>query len=142
MTQASLAPITAHIQVRWNDADQLGHINNAVYFTYGAFARMTLIETAMGEGAWGDCVLARLEIDYLREIPGDYREVRATSGVLRIGNSSVRTREELLLADGAVASRMDAVIVFRNLETGKSRPLTPDERARLERYLLPEEPEV
>ena len=142
MTQASLAPITARIQVRWNDADQLGHINNAVYFTYGAYARMSLIEIALGEGAWGSCVAARIEIDYLREIPGDYKEVRVTSGVLRIGNSSVRTREEALLADGTVAARMEAVIVFRNLETGKSRPLTAEERAGLERYVLPEEPEV
>lgn len=142
MTQVSLAPVTALIQVRWNDADQLGHINNAVYFTYGAYARMTLIETALGVGAWGDCVLARIEVDYLREIPGDYREVRVTSGVRRIGNSSVGTREEALLDDGTVAARMDAVIVFRNLETGRSRPLTPEERAQLERYVLTEEPEV
>lgn len=142
MTQASLAPITARIQVRWNDADSLGHINNALYFTYGAYARMQLIETAIGEGAWGECVAARIEIDYLREIPGSYREVRVTSGVLRIGNSSVRTREEALLDDGTPAARIEAVIVFRNLETGKSRPLTPEERAGLERYLLLEEPEV
>ena len=68
----------------------------------------------------------------------DARVVSEPSGVLRIGNSSVRTREEARLADGGVAARMEAVIVFRDLATGKSRPITPEERAGLERYLLPQ----
>ncbi len=135
-------PIESRIQVRWNDGDPLGHINNAVYFTYTAYARMELIDAALGQGAWGSCVAARVEVDYLREIPASYREVRVTSGVLRIGNSSVRTREEIFLDDGSVAARTECVIVFRNLETGKSRPLTDEERAGIAPYVLPEEPEV
>jgi acyl-CoA thioester hydrolase len=134
--------IESKIQVRWNDGDPLGHINNAVYFTYTAYARMELIEASLGQGAWNQCVAARVEIDYLREIPASYREVRVSSGIIRIGNSSVRTREEVFLDDGSVAARAEAVIVFRNDETGKSRPLDERERAALAPYVLPEEPEV
>jgi acyl-CoA thioester hydrolase len=125
--------------VRWNDADALGHVNNAVYLSYLEAARGDLIRAALGDGVWWDCVLARIEIDFLREIPISVPEVTVRASVLRIGTSSLRTRDEVLLPDGTVAARAEAVLVVRNRDTGKARPLTADERAALERYLAVED---
>ena len=127
------------IQVRWSDADPLGHVNNAVYLTYLEIARGGLVEDAVGVGEWENWILARIEIDFLREIPSKVKEVTVRCAVLRIGNSSVRTRDEAVLADGTIAARAEAVIVVRNRETGRPRPLTDRERAGLGRFLAVEE---
>ena len=127
------------IQVRWSDADPLGHVNNAVYLTYLEIARGGLVEDAVGVGEWENWILARIEIDFLREIPSTVKEVTVRCAVLRIGNSSVRTRDEAVLADGTVAARAEAVIVVRNMETGKPRPLTQAERAGLARFVVGED---
>lgn len=130
------------IQVRWSDGDPLGHVNNALFLTYLELARGGLIEDALGVGEWSNWILARIELDFLAEIPISHREVTVRCAVLRLGTSSVRTCDELVLPDGTVAARAEAVIVVRDLTVGKSRPLTARERAELGRYLVAEEPEV
>lgn len=125
------------VQVRWSDGDPLGHVNNALYATYAEMARAGLIEDALGDGAWASWILARIELDFLAEIPIVNREITVRCQVLRLGNSSVRTRDEIVLPDGTVAARAEAVVVVRDMETGKSRPLTDQERALLERFLAP-----
>lgn len=42
---------TARIPVRWADMDELGHVNNAVYFTYLEQARIELLQR-LGEDRW------------------------------------------------------------------------------------------
>ncbi len=127
------------IQVRWSDGDPLGHVNNAVYLTYLESARAGLVEDAVGAGEWENWVLARIELDFLHEIPIAVREVTVRCAVLRIGNSSVRTRDQAVLPDGTLAARAEAVMVVRNRETGKPRPLTERERAALERFVVIED---
>jgi acyl-CoA thioesterase FadM len=53
----------------------------------------------------------------------------------RIGTSSVTLREEIRLLDGTSAAEAEAVIVARDRDTGRSRPLTDAERAALARAL-------
>lgn len=122
------------MQVRWSDADALGHVNNSIYLSFLEASRAGLIDDALGAGSWWDWVLARIEIDFLHEIPISVPEVTVRSCVLRVGNSSVRTRDEALLPDGTIAARAEAVVVVRNRETGKSRPLADAEKALLERF--------
>lgn len=127
------------MQVRWSDGDPLGHVNSAVYLTYLESARGGLVEDAVGVGEWENWILARIEVDFLHEISIRVKEVTVRCVVLRIGNSSVRTRDEAVLPDGIVAARAESVIVVRNRETGKPRPITETERAALGRYLVVEE---
>ena len=49
----------------------------------------------------------------------------------RIGNSSVTLREEIRTIGGELAAEAEAVLVARDLETGRSRALTEAERAAL-----------
>ena len=44
-------PVTIPIQIRWRDVDALGHVNNAVYLTYFALARLGYIRALLGEDA-------------------------------------------------------------------------------------------
>jgi acyl-CoA thioesterase FadM len=50
-----------------------------------------------------------------------------------VGTSSIRTLEQVATRSGEVAAEAEAVLVARDPETGRSRRLTPAERAALER---------
>ena len=124
------------IRIRWRDMDAYGHVNNAVYLTYleecrDAWAQALL---ASADGSW-DFVLAHLGIDYRRQLTQDDGEVLVRCRLSSIGRSSVRTREEIRTADGVVAADAEAVVVPRDADADRSRPLTEHERALLQAEL-------
>jgi acyl-CoA thioester hydrolase len=124
------------IEIRWRDQDAYGHVNNAVYLTYLEEVRDEWLERALGEAgdAWG-YVTARIAIDFRRELRQDDDAVVARLWLTRIGTSSLTTREEIVTAAGELAAEAEAVLVARDPETGRSRPLSEPERAALEREL-------
>jgi len=80
------------------------------------------------DGVEPDIILARLEVDYLRQLRyrvGERLCVR--SQVLRLGTKSLTVRQELV-QDGEVAIRADAVLVLFDFAIDRSRPLTEAER--------------
>jgi acyl-CoA thioester hydrolase len=124
------------IEIRWRDQDAYGHVNNAVYLTYLEEVRDEWLERALGDSgdAWG-YVTARVAIDFRRELTQDDDAIVARLWLTRIGTSSVTTREEIVTVGGELAAEAEAVLVARNTETGRSRPLSDAERAALEREL-------
>jgi acyl-CoA thioester hydrolase len=124
------------IEVRWRDVDALRHVNNAVYATYLEEARDGWLEQALGDdGAMWDYVLARVAIDFRAEVGLGEEAVLARVSLARIGTSSLTLREEIRKLDGTLAAEAESVIVARDRDTGRSRPLTDPERAALERAL-------
>jgi acyl-CoA thioester hydrolase len=120
----------------------LRHVNNAVYATYLEEARDGWLEQALGDdGALWDYVLARVAIDFRNEIGLGEEAVVARVSLARIGTSSLTLREEIRKLDGTIAAEAESVIVARDGETGRSRPLSDAERARLD-AALPEAPEA
>jgi acyl-CoA thioester hydrolase len=122
------------IEIRWRDQDAYGHVNNAVFLTYLEEARDEWLEQALGSpgNAW-DYVLARVEVDFRRELTQADDRLVARCELQSLGTSSLRTREELVTAAGELAAEAQAVLVARDPETGRSRPLTDEERAKLQR---------
>ena len=121
------------IEIRWRDLDAYDHVNNAVYLTYLEEARDEWLERTLGreEAAWG-YVLARVAIDFRRELRQEDDEVVASCALARLGTSSVTTREELRTANGELAAEAEAVLVAQDRESRKTRPLSEDERLALE----------
>ena len=124
------------IEIRWRDQDAYGHVNNAVYLTYLEEVRDEWLERSLGDSgdAWG-YVTARVAIDFRRELTQDDDAIVARLWLTRIGTSSVTTREEIVTVGGELAAEAEAVLVARDTETGRSRPLSDAERAALEREL-------
>jgi acyl-CoA thioester hydrolase len=124
------------IEIRWRDQDAFGHVNNAVYLTYLEEVRDEWLERALGNSgdAWG-YVTARVAIDFRRELTQEDDAIVARLWLTRIGTSSVTTREEIVTVGGELAAEAEAVLVARDTETGRSRPLSEAERAALEREL-------
>ena len=124
------------IEIRWRDQDAYGHVNNAVYLTYLEEVRDEWLERALGDAgdAWG-YVTARVAIDFRRELTQDDDAIVARLWLTKVGTSSVTTREEIVTVGGELAAEAEAVLVARDTETGRSRPLSDAERAALEREL-------
>jgi acyl-CoA thioester hydrolase len=124
------------IRIRWRDIDAYGHVNNAVYLNYLEEARDAFVQKVLRPttNTW-DFVLARVAIDYRAELTQDDAEVLVRCRLHSIGRASLRTREEVAKLDGTVSAEAESVVVARSPSTGKSRPLTDEERAALEREL-------
>jgi acyl-CoA thioester hydrolase len=121
------------IEIRWRDLDVYGHVNHVVFLTYFEEARDEWLGLALGDPArvWS-YVVARIEIDYRRELRLEDDIVLARCALERIGTSSVGTREVLVTRAGEVVAEAQAVLVARDEETGRSRPLLAEERAAFE----------
>jgi acyl-CoA thioesterase FadM len=77
-------------------------------------------------------VVARVAIDFRRELRLEDDEVLVRCALARIGTASVTTTESILVGD-EVAAEAEAVLVARNRGRDGSRPLTDGEREALER---------
>lgn len=122
------------IRVRWADMDAYQHVNNAVYLNYLEEARDMVMVGLFGEEAL-DFVLAHVDIDFRDEVTQDDGEVTVLSRVVGYGRSSVRSREIVRKSHGALAAEGGAVVVPRDTTTGRSRPLTEAEIARIDEEL-------
>lgn len=122
------------IEIRWRDVDAYGHVNNAVYLNYLEEARDAWVQEVLGaaSGSTWDFVLARVAIDFKAELTQDDGAVIVTCELERIGRSSVGTREQVRKLDGTLSAEAMSVVVPRDPETGRSRPLTEAERTALE----------
>jgi acyl-CoA thioester hydrolase len=124
------------IEIRWRDLDAYRHVNNAVYATYLEECRDELLEAAFGDaGDLWDFVLARVAIDFREELTQEDDAVVVSARLARIGRSSLTLREEIRKLDGTLAAEAESVVVARDPETGRSRPLSGPERAALEAAL-------
>ena len=122
---------TTTVTVRGYETDANGHVNHAVFLTYLEEVRDEWLTRAVGDDALG-YVVARVEIDYRRELTQRDDRVVARIELDSLGTSSVRTVEALLVGDGEVAAEAKAVLVACD-DQHRPRPLTGDERAVLER---------
>ena len=119
------------VRLRWSDPDMLGHVNHARALSLLEDARLAL----GADHAGGGLILARLEVDYLRQLY--YRvgeELCVHSWVTRLGTKSFTMRQELA-QDGEVAIRADVVLVIFDFAANASRAMTDGERAHWSRYL-------
>ena len=122
------------IEIRWRDLDAFGHVNHVVFLTYLEEARDEWLGCTLGDPAlvWG-FVIARVEIDYRRELTQEDDAVVARCAPDRVGTSSVATREVITTVSGKLVAEATAVIVARDAESGRSRPLSDVERAAFSR---------
>ena len=123
------------VGLRWNDADELGHVNHTLYLAYMAESRYRLGGDALGHAGMKEFVTVRIEVDYLAELYVADEWVTARSRLLHVGTSSIRTLDEIVRPDGVVAARAAAVSVMTDRTTARSRPLTAHERSILESLL-------
>lgn len=114
------------IQLRRKDMDRLGHLNHSRYHDFFEEARVALVRAVSGPER--DCVLRRVEVDYLHEVRYADGQVEIRAHVLEVGRSSIVVGHEMLLPDGTVAARNRGVLVAWDPASRRRRELAAEER--------------
>ena len=130
MPDAPLLEVTVRIEIRWRDLDLLGHLNQAVYHEYLEEGRAALLER-IGGASEVLVVLARVEIDFRREVRRDHGHVDVVVRLVDVGRSSLLLEHDVVLPDGTVAAEGRSVLVAWDPARRGARPLSPAERSRL-----------
>ena len=127
------------LQVRWDDLDAFGHVNNATYLTFIQEARSDFFwfsrQRAGVEPLLADMVVARAEVDFIEPIYHGGTEIDVAIAVVRLGTSSFELHYELS-SDGVLHATGRTVQVAVSMETKRSRPLSEEERAFLTQYFV------
>jgi acyl-CoA thioester hydrolase len=132
MADPGILEARVRIALRWRDMDMLGHLNQAVYHELLEEGRGALIAHLPG-GETFPFVLARVELDYRREVRLADGHVVVVSRVAAIGRSSVTLDHEVELGDGTTAASGRSVLVAWDADARGSRPLSDGERTALSR---------
>jgi acyl-CoA thioester hydrolase len=123
------------IAVRFADLDMLGHVNNAVFFSYSEFARLEFF-AAIGitTKAFPSCLLARVVVNHLKPVHyGD--DLIVTTWVQKVGSKSFTVLHEVI-ANNIVCATLETVLVWYNHQS-KTSLLVPDAvRAKLLEYTV------
>ncbi len=125
------------ITVRFRDIDAMGHVNNAVFFTYLETARVeymrdVVFQTRSPNLAEVGLILAQISCQF--KAPIFYgQSVEVGTRVVEVRNSSFLL-EHRIEADGQLAALSKAVVVHYEYQTGKSVRIPDELRARIEAF--------
>ncbi|MDX3195472.1 acyl-CoA thioesterase [Streptomyces sp. MN03-5084-2B] len=123
-------PFRTRIKVRHYELDTLGHLNHAVYHSYGEVARLELLEAAGAlKGLPGVAsVLLETHVVFRRELrAGD--EVDVTCDVEFGSGKTFKMNSDIVKPDGTLAAEITCTLGLMDLEI---RKLVADPRGRFE----------
>lgn len=118
------------IQLGWLDFDVLGHVTAAAYPAILEEAMVALVIEAW-QVPNPVYVVARMEIDFLREVRTRRDPVRVYIAVDHLGRSSFTTTAVICSNDGRPCNVARTRYVAWDLETRRPRPLDTLQRERL-----------
>jgi acyl-CoA thioester hydrolase len=117
------------VDVRWRDADALGHVNHAVFLTYLEEGRDAFYVHTLGSDP--NYVVVRLEVDLRAEVRLPDKRVTVRVEVESLGTTSLTTRETIFVPSGEVAAEARVVTVRWDADQRKPVPFTEIERRQL-----------
>jgi acyl-CoA thioester hydrolase len=126
------------IQVRYNDIDAQGHVNNAKYVTYIEYARFGYItELGLWDGkSFMDLglIVADCHISYLAPIKLNQR-IRVGTRVSRIGNKSLVFSSQIEEEDtGKAMATAETIMVSYDYHSEKTTPVSDEWRKKISQY--------
>ncbi len=125
------------ITVRFRDIDAMGHVNNAVFFTYLETARVDYMRDVVFQLEGRDLtqvglILAQISCQF--QAPIFYGQlVEVGTRVIEMRNSSFII-EHRIEADGQLAALAEAVVVHYDYQAGRSMRIPDEIRARVEAF--------
>jgi len=117
------------VQIRFNDVDILGHVNNAVHQYYFDYARMQYFDQVLGKELnlkMNSLIIASVKVDYFSPIPIDDK-IEVESRIEMIGNKSITMKQKILSKiTGEVKSSSWSVLVAYDVNLNHTIPV-PEE---------------
>ncbi|SFS62686.1 acyl-CoA thioesterase [Marininema halotolerans] len=132
--------LSTTLQVRFNECDGLGHVNNAVYYTYMEAARtelFQLLDPEMDINNW-KLIVVSTSCEYKAQATfGQWLTI--TTEIEKVGTSSFTVVHQILdrQTEELIAIGR-AVMVHFNYQDQKSTPLTPMMIKTLQSLSLPQ----
>ncbi|WP_321479160.1 acyl-CoA thioesterase [uncultured Bacteroides sp.] len=119
---------TLPIQLRFNDIDKFGHVNNAVYFTFYDLGKTEYFASVCPHVDWGKdgIVVVNIEANFLSQIlPSD--NIAVETAVYEIGHKSFHLFQRVIQTETKeVKCICKSVMVTFDLEKNQSKELDED----------------
>ncbi len=115
------------IQLRFNDVDKFGHVNNSVYFSYYDLGKTEYFTTVRPDLDWEKegIVVVHIEVDFLAQIfATDPITVETT--VAEIGTKSMKLIQRVVDNKGEVKCVCQSILVAFNLEKHESQEISEE----------------
>lgn len=112
------------LQLRFNDIDMMGHVNNAVYLEFFDLGKEHFF-TEAGVDLYGQdftLMIVHIDVDFCRQTRFADR-IGVTTQVSRFGNKSVEFVQHIvsLAADGSIADEAHPIATCKTVLSGYSR---------------------
>ena len=125
------------VQVRFNDVDMMGHVNNAVYQNYFDYGKVQYFNSVLGKDVdWQEngLVLAKITIEYFTPVLLD-NNLFIRSKISRLGTKSLDMIQELVDNEtGDIKSTGISVMVAYNFTTKETIPIPQNWRNEIISY--------
>jgi acyl-CoA thioester hydrolase len=128
---------TLPVQIRFNDIDALGHINNNVYFSFFDLGKTNYFEVIKPTSvSWIDglIVVAHIEVDFFSPIY--YKEnIAVDTKVVKLGDKSGVFRQQIRnIKNNEVKCRCESVFVTYDADTQASMHIPQVWREAISKY--------
>jgi len=122
---------TTPIQLRFNDFDALGHVNNSVYFSFYDLGKTSYFTKVLPEVSISKevgVVIGHIEVSFLLPVyPGE--NVAVETAVTEIGNKSFKLLQHLIdVETNEVKCICQTVMVCFDAKTKTTRPINDEWR--------------
>ena len=116
------------LQIRFNDVDKFGHVNNTIYFQFYDSGKTNYVSTVCKGFDWDRYAIfvVKIEVEFFAQIKGTDR-IAVRTRTAKLGNKSFHLEQEIFDTDTQeVKSRCLSILVLYDLEQKLSMPF-PDE---------------
>ena len=116
------------LQIRFNDVDKFGHVNNTVYIQFYDTAKTDYIASVCKGVDWERLaiVVVKIDAEFVAQIKAD-DHIACRTRVVKIGNKSFHLEQDVIDVDTQeVKSRCFSIMVLYDLEHQQTIPI-PDE---------------
>ena len=106
------------LQIRFNDVDKFGHVNNTVYFQFYDTAKTDYIASVCKGVDWERLaiVVVKIDAEFVAQIKAD-DHIACRTRVVKIGNKSFHLEQDVIDVDTQeVKSRCFSIMVLYDLE--------------------------
>lgn len=124
------------VQIRFNDIDMFGHLNNSVYLQFMDMGKYAYFRQFM-EGTFGSeptaPVVANINCDFIEPAKIDER-LEVLTAITDIADSSMTLDQRIVNAEGRVKCSARTIMVNIDMATGRPVTVSDTWRSRIDKF--------
>ena len=124
------------LQIRFNDVDKFGHVNNTIYFQFYDSGKTDYVSTVCKGYDWNQYAIfvVKIEAEFFAQIKSDDR-IAVRTRTAKLGNKSFHLVQEIFdVVTQEVKSRCMSIMVLYDLEHKQSMPFPDEWRRAISNY--------